>query len=132
MTTLKQSPSLFGHLMDDFFPATPSYYPPVNILEHEQGFNIELKVPGIQKEEINLQIDKGLLIISYQHSENKESKTEKFIKKEFSIKGFKRTFSLDDKINTQAIDAKMDSGILTISLPLKEENVAPKKIISIK
>jgi HSP20 family protein len=118
--------------MDDFFPTTSAYYPPVNIMENEQGFNIELIVPGIKKEAINIQIEKGLLIISYQHGENKDSKTEKLIKREFSIKRFKRTFSLDEKINTQAIDAKMDDGILTISLPLKEESVEPKKTISIK
>jgi HSP20 family protein len=132
MTTLKQNPFLFENLMDDFFPTTSAYYPPVNIMENEQGFNIELKVPGIKKEAINIQIEKGLLIISYQHGENKDSKTEKLIKREFSTKSFKRTFSLDEKINTQAIDAKMDDGILTISLPLKEESVEPKKTISIK
>jgi len=132
MTTLKQNPFLFENLMDDFFPAPSAYYPPVNIIEKEQGFNIELKVPGIKKEAINIQIEKGLLIISYQHGENKDSKTEKLIKREFSTKSFKRTFSLDEKINTQAIDAKMDDGILTLSLPLKEESVEPKKTISIK
>lgn len=132
MTTLKQNPFLFENLMDDFFPTTSAYYPPVNIMENEQGFNIELKVPGIKKEAINIQIEKGLLIISYQHGENKDSKTEKLIKREFSTKSFKRTFSLDEKINTQAIDAKMDDGILTIGLPLKEESVEPKKTISIK
>ena len=132
MTTLKQNPFLFENLMDDFFPTTSAYYPPVNIMENEQGFNIELIVPGIKKEAINIQIEKGLLIISYQHGENKDSKTEKLIKREFSIKRFKRTFSLDEKINTQDIDAKMYDGILTISLPLKEESVEPKKTISIK
>lgn len=132
MTTLQHNPFLFGNLMDEFFPAPSAYYPPVNILENGQGFNIEMKVPGIKKEEINIQIEKGLLIISYQHNETKESKSEKLIKKEFSNKSFKRTFSLDDKINAQAIDAKMDNGILTLSLPLKEDSVEPKKIISIK
>jgi HSP20 family protein len=132
MTTLKQDPYIFGNLMDDFFPTPNAYYPPVNILENEQGYNIELKVPGIKKEEINIQIEKGLLVISYQHSVSKESKTEKWIKREFSTKSFKRTFSLDEKINTEGIDAKMDNGILNLSLPLKEQSVAPKKIISIK
>jgi HSP20 family protein len=54
------------------------------------------------------------------------------IKREFSTKSFKRTFSLDDKINSQAIEAVMENGILNLHLPLKEENLEPKKIISIK
>lgn len=132
MTTLKQNPVLFGSLLEDFFPSKPLYFPPVNIYENDRGFNIELNVPGIKKEEMSIQIEKGLLIISYEHSNNNEEKNEKFIKKEFSKKSFKRTFSLDDKINSQAIEATMENGILNIHLPLKEENVEPKKIISIK
>ena len=132
MTTLKQNPLLLGSILEDFFPANPVYFSPVNIFENEQGFNIELKVPGIKKDQINIQIEKGLLIISYQHPQSNDPKNEKLIKREFSTKSFKRTFSLDDKINSQAIEAVMENGILNLHLPLKEENLEPKKIISIK
>jgi HSP20 family protein len=132
MTTLKQNPFVFGHLMDDFFPTTNAYYPPVNIHENEKGFSIELKVPGIKKEVVSIQMEKGLLTISFQSKENKEPKVEKLIKKEFSVKSFKRTFSLDEKINIEAIDAVMEHGILTLSLPLKESSNTPKTVISIK
>ena len=132
MTTLKQNPFVFGNLMDDFFPTTNAYYPPVNIHENEKGFSIELKVPGIKKEEVSIQMEKGLLTISFQSKENKEPKVEKLIKKEFSVKSFKRTFSLDEKINIEAIDAVMEHGILTLSLPLKESSNTPKTVISIK
>ncbi len=132
MTTLKQNPFVLSHLMDDFFPAIPAYYPPVNIYENEKGFSIELNVPGIKKEDISIQMEKGLLTISYLPKESKEQKPAKLIKKEFSIKGFKRTFSLDEKINTEAIDASMEKGILTLSLPLKESINTPKTVISIK
>ena len=77
MTTLKQNPFVFGHLMDDLFPTTNAYYPPVNIHENEKGFSIELKVPGIKKEEVSIQMEKGLLTISFQSKENKEPKAEK-------------------------------------------------------
>ena len=77
-------------------------------------------------------MEKGLLTISFQQVENKDDKLEKLIKKEFAIKNFKRTFSLDEKINSEAIDAKMENGILTLSLPLKESSNAPKKLINIK
>ena len=132
MTTFKQNPFLFGNLMDDFFPTTSAYYPPVNIYENEKGFSIELKIPGVKKEEVSIQMEKGLLTISFQQVENKDEKLEKLIKKEFAIKNFKRTFSLDEKINSEAIDAKMENGILTLSLPLKESSNAPKKLINIK
>lgn len=132
MTTLKQNPFVFGNLLDDFFPAQNAYYPPVNIIENEKSFSIELKVPGIKKEDIQIQMEKGLLTIQYNHADRMDIKTEKVIKKEFSTKSFKRTFSLDDKINTEAIDAVLENGILLLNLPLKEATNAPKTVISIK
>ena len=132
MTNLKQNPFVFGKLMDEIFPAPSSYYPPVNIQETENSFLIELQVPGIKKEEISIQMEKGLKTIIYNHSENKEKKFKRLIKNEFSTKSFKRTFSLDEKINSEAIEAKMESGILTLTLPIKEAIVTPKTTISIK
>ena len=52
MTTLKQNPVLFGSFFEDYFPTRPLYFPPVNIYENDRGYNIELNVPGIKKEEI--------------------------------------------------------------------------------
>jgi len=77
-------------------------------------------------------MEKGLMTIIYNHSENKEKKFKRLIKNEFSTKSFKRTFSLDEKINSEAIEAKMESGILTLTLPIKEAIVTPKTTISIK
>jgi len=132
MTTLKQNPFLFGNLLDDFFPAQNAYYPPVNIYEHEKSFSIELNVPGIKKEDIQIQIEKGLLTILYNHTEQTDLKSKQSIKKEFSVKSFKRSFSLDEKINAEGIDASLVNGILILTLPLKEVTVAPKTVISIK
>ncbi len=132
MTNLKQNPFVFGKLMDEMFPAPTSYYPPVNIQESENSFVIELKVPGIKKEEINIQMEKGLMTIIYNHPENKELNFKRLIKNEFSTKSFKRTFSLDEKINAEAIVAKLDLGILTLTLPIKETIVTPKTTINIQ
>jgi HSP20 family protein len=132
MTNLKQNPFVFGKLMDEIFPAPSTYYPAVNIYEAENCFLIELKVPGIKKEEMSIQMEKGLMTIIYNHAENKATKFKRLIKNEFATKSFKRTFSLDEKINTQAIEAKLEAGILTLTLPIKEAIVTPKTTISIK
>ena len=60
---------------------------------------------------------------------SKKMKAKKFIKKEFSSRSFKRSFNLDEKINAEAINAKYENGILTLTLPIKEEvKVLPKEI----
>ena len=85
-----------------------------------------------KKDEIILQIDKGILTIQYDHKNNIENNTDKVIRREFHAKSFKRSFSLDDKINTSAIDAALENGVLTLTLPLKEDITTPKKQITIK
>ena len=54
----------------------------------------------IKKEDINIHIEKGLLTIQHEHkTEVTTNSTNKYIRKEFSVKSFKRTFSIDDKID---------------------------------
>ena len=86
-----------------------------------------------KKEEINIHVEKGLLTIQYEHKTDvTTNQPNKFIRKEFSIKSFKRTFSIDEKIDADKIDASYQDGILTLLLPKKEALVTPKKLISIK
>ena len=80
----------------------------------------------------NLQIDKGILTIQYDHKAKIETSTDKIIRHEFGPKSFKRSFSLDEKINAGSIDAALENGVLTLTLPLKEDVSIPKKLINIK
>ncbi len=101
----------------------------VNIVEGDNGYNLEFNVPGRNKEDFKINVDKGLLTVSYEKKEQTETKEQKFIRKEFSFKNFKRSFSLDQKINAEGIEAKYDNGILKVFLPKKEEvKIAPTQI----
>ena len=135
MTLLRQHP--LSNLIDELFynnnVAENNYIPSVNISEKENAFEMQFQVPGIKKEDINIQIEKGLLTIQHEHkTEVTTNSTNKYIRKEFSVKSFKRTFSIDDKIDADKIDANYQDGILTLVLPKKEALIAPKKLISIK
>ena len=101
----------------------------VNIVESDKGYNLEFNVPGRNKEDFKISVDKGLLSVSYEKKEQAETKEQKFIRKEFSFQNFKRSFSLDQKINAEGIEAKYDNGILKVFLPKKEEvKIAPTQI----
>lgn len=102
---------------------------PVNINEHDNGYELEFNVPGRNKEDFKINVDKGLLTVSYEKKEEAENKELKSVRKEFSFQSFKRSFSLDEKINAEGIEAKYEDGILKVSLPKKEEvKIAPKQI----
>ena len=110
------------------------HFPPVNIIESNEEYQIEMNVPGRKKEEFKISVDKNILTVAYSNKieESKEEKKEesrKFIKTEFVTKDFKRSFTLDEKIDAENIGAKYDDGILYLSLPKKEEvKILPKEI----
>ncbi|RNI39917.1 Hsp20/alpha crystallin family protein [Hanamia caeni] len=104
-------------------------FPAVNITETKDNYELDLNVPGRNKEDFKITVDKNVLTVSYEKKEEQKDDSKKFIKKEFSSRSFKRSFNLDEKINAEAINAKYENGILSLTLPIKEEvKVMPKEI----
>ena len=139
MTFTKQHPAQLNNLFDELFNNIPANWgkdfshqignPKVNIHETTDGYHLELIAAGRNKEDFKVNIEKDLLTISYEKKENLENKDYKTIRKEFTLNSFKRSFSLDEKIKADAIQAKYENGILKLFLPKKNEVVvAPKEI----
>jgi HSP20 family protein len=118
-------------------------FPPVNIIENTENYELDINAAGRNKEDFKITVDKNILTVSFDgkdaKGENNEEKNDeknegqkeikKFIMKEFVISSFKRSFTLDEKINAEHIAAKYENGILTLTLPKKEEvKVMPKEI----
>jgi HSP20 family protein len=94
---------------------------PVNIRENDNNYEIHVVAPGLKKEEFKLNIEKGVLTISYEHKEeNKEQQEGKWLRTEHRTRSFKRSFTLNDKVDTAKTAAQYNDGILVISLPKKE------------
>ncbi len=108
-------------------------FPPVNISETKDLFELEFNVPGRNKEDFKITVDKNILTVSYDKKEETkdESEGKKEIKKEFSLQSFKRSFTLDEKIIADNIAAKYENGLLVLSLPKKEEVKAEAKQIAV-
>jgi HSP20 family protein len=101
----------------------------VNIRENAEQYEILLVAPGLQKEDFKIDVDKNLLHISFEHKEESKESDEKWLRQEFRMSSFKRSFNLNEKIDTAAIKATYDNGILSVSLPKKEkEEVKPLSI----
>jgi HSP20 family protein len=138
MTLVKQNFRNLNNIFDEFFAAPSNYNrelfgnnPPVNVHENEEGYHVEVVAPGLAKEDFKVQLEKGLLTISYEKKteNNTEDKTYKTHRREFSVSSFKRVFSVDEKIDADNIKAKYENGVLQLLLPKKEEvKVAPKAI----
>lgn len=135
MTLVKHNYRNVNNLFDEFFNSFPATWskdfnvPPVNIHETEAAYQLELSAPGLNKEDFKVSYEKGLLTISFEKKTESENKDYKTHRKEFSVNTFKRSFSADENINAEGIEAKYDNGILKLLLPKKEEvKVSPKQI----
>lgn len=135
MTLTKHNYRTVNDLFDEFF--RPNVWgkeagltvPPVNIHETSDSYHVELVAPGLNKEDFKVNLEKGLLTISCEKKTEGENKDYKTHRKEFSFSSFKRSFSVDDKINVEGIQAKYENGVLKLLLPKKEEvKVQPKEI----
>lgn len=104
--------------------------PKLNVSEDENGYQMEFLVPGIQKEDVKISVEKGTLTISYEAPSKQEER--KMLRHEFKTGSFKRSYYLDEKTNADAIEAKYENGILFLSLPKKEEVKAAAKEITIQ
>ena len=95
---------------------------PVNIMETDKSYELHVVAAGLKKEDFKLNIDRNILNISFeQKEENKEQPQEgKWLRKEYRMRSFKRSFTLNDKIDATKISAKYADGILNITLPKKE------------
>ena len=129
---LNNQPKNFDGLMKDLFNEIPASFgktfredvfgfPPVNIYENETAYYLEVAAPGIEKTDFTITLESNILTISGGQKEEVNSPSTKSIRKEFSNKAFKRSFTLDEKIDAATIAAKYENGILKVNLPKKEE-----------
>ena len=103
---------------------------PVNIHEAADGYHLEVSAPGLNKEDFNVSVDKGLLTISYDKKEENKTEEHKTVRREFSHRSFKRSFTVADQVNVDAIQAKYENGILKLFLPKKDQvKDNPKQVV---
>ena len=135
-------PRTFGGLMEDIFQngfqkliaedAWNETAPvPVNIQETETTFELHVMAPGFKKEEFKVNVDKNVLHISYEHKEEQTEEKGKWLRKEYRMQTFKRSFTLNEKINASGITANYNDGILNITLPKKESTEVSTQEIKI-
>ena len=96
------------------------HFPPANIVEKADLYRIELAAPGMQKSDFIVKLDGKVLTISAEKKAEETVENEKMIRKEFGYKSFKRSFTIDEKINAEHIVARYENGILMLELPKKE------------
>jgi HSP20 family protein len=105
------------------FSETNTTLPSVNIKEGENGYEVEMAAPGLEKEDFKIALDNEMLTISSEKkTENETKKGQLFTRKEFSYQSFSRSFTLPHTADNDRISAKYDNGILRVLIPRREES----------
>lgn len=104
-----------------------SFVPSTNIIENENGYRLEIAVPGFSKKDFRIELEKNLLTISSDRQNGKEEEVN-YTRKEFNHGNFCRSFHLPETVKTDDIRAEYKNGILMVSLPKKEEVKVKKEI----
>ncbi len=107
---------------------------PVNIRETDKSYEMEVVAPGLRKEDFSVSINNNLLTVSFEHKEEdkQENKRDGYLRQEYRMQSFFRSFILDDTVNAEKITAQYRDGVLHVSLPKKEGAQKITKNIQVK
>ncbi len=108
-----------------------SSHPAVNVEETDKEYRIEVAAPGLEKEDIKVSVENGVLTISSEKKEEKEEKKDNYIRKEFGYSSFCRSFTLPEETDADKISAKHKNGVLNVHIPKAEVKVTKTKEVKI-
>lgn len=134
MNTLNEEiNSILRRSFDSVFPEyvlekeTKGLTIPVDIKEFDNEYKVRVEVPGIKKENIEVELNKSYMKINAKKEEEKEEKNKKYHKTEFAYGNYSRTIYFPSEINVSASEAHLDNGVLRLDLPkLKTEEETRK------
>lgn len=121
----------FNSDFDNFFGTARRFNPAVNIKEDEKSYGIELALPGLNKEDVKIEVEKDVLMISSEKKEEKNEEKNGYSRREFGSYSFCKSFRIPENVNTDKISASFKNGILTMELPKSEEETKVNRIIKI-
>ena len=122
----------FSDIIDEFFndavaTRQSAFAPSIDISETDKQFIIEAELPGMEKKDINLNLENGRLTISGERKFEKAEDGKKFHRVETHYGSFTRSFQLPDNVDDNSVNATYKDGVLNVTI-YKSEQKAGKKI----
>jgi HSP20 family protein len=99
---------------------------PLDVVRHENDVTLRIDVPGVDPEQIEVTVDRGILTISGKREEER-TENDKFIVRQRTMGAFTRRMRLPETLNAEAVEASYDNGVLKVRIPVLEQ-AKPRKI----
>ncbi|MEN3368802.1 MAG: hypothetical protein V7609_945 [Verrucomicrobiota bacterium] len=119
-TLVRENRSTNGERQTEQFVA-----PAATVLENSEGYTLEVEMPGVNKEGLEMWVENNELTILGRRTTSSVEGT--LVHRESRAENFRRSFEIDPSIDAAKISAKIDQGVVTLTLP-KAEQVKPRKI----
>lgn len=113
-------PSIFNNFMDSDWMEKMHSSIPVNIMETDANYKVEIAAPGLTREDFSVKVTQdNLMVVNVKKRERSEEKDEKgrYLRKEFSYSQFQQNLILPDNVDKERIQAKVCNGVLDIDIP---------------
>jgi len=104
-----------------------AYVPAVNVHEDEKNLHFEVELPGVEEKEIDLEITGNTLRVRAERKHEEEVREENYLRREHRYGTFERAFAVPAGVKTEDVKAKLEKGVLHVTLP-KAEEAKTKKI----
>lgn len=124
--------SMFSHPLN--LRKTSTWRPAIEVKQNDKDYSVKVQLPGVKKEDINLDLNNDYLTVSAEIKEEKETKgeNEKIHTSEFRYGKYVRTISFDNPVITENCVAEFKNGVLSISLPKQKIEKTKTKRLTIK
>ena len=118
-------PEVFNDfLYNNNMPKTNATAPAINVLENENEYTVELAAPGLRKEDFDISINNdGDLVIKMEKKNEVKDEKAHYLRREFAYSKYEQTLILPDDVNKDEVGAKMNDGVLNITLPKLNKSV---------
>ncbi len=131
MTTQRGFDRLFKEAFTPFYGegelSTRTWAPPVDIYETENDIVLKAELPGMDPKDVDVKVEDNTLYLKGERKFEKEVMNENYHRVERSYGSFARSFSLPNSISAEKVKAEFKDGLLTLTLPKREE-AKPKTI----
>lgn len=104
---------------------------PVNVLKTDESYELYFAAPGRKKEDFKISVQGNELTISYKKPQQEEREDQNWVRYEYRLVSFERSFLIDSSIDSGGIVAKYEDGVLQVTLPIKPGSIVPSQDILI-
>lgn len=113
---------------------SPSFVstPLANVHKTAEGYTIALAAPGCSRDDFNVDVDNNVLTVSVTNEDEGLRNDSPSTLQEYSYSSFSRSWTLPDGVKLKSIDARYEAGILTLELPVEDEENGKKLIVNVK